>query len=181
MDEENRKYDADEGKQLGERDRDANKKHDCEIISSIESTLVTSKLRSKSLPSTTAEQIISDEERNQTQTITSQLQPSTQIEQIGTSELAPNTPPEVTDYTLNIDKDERVSIILRGSDNDGDKIIFKIIDNPKNGLINNFRTSSGSLSYSPKKDFVGDDKLLYTANDRKIDGNVGYCYYSCDG
>ena len=66
-----------------------------------------------------------------------------------------------------------MSIILPGNDKDGDKLLFKIINKPQDALIGNFKASSGSLTYIPSKDYVGDDKFTFTANDGKTDSNIG--------
>ena len=172
-------FNANEGdrlqKDLTTRDRDPNKKHDCENVSTASSTSVSPKSSSQELPSTSNGQVPSSDSGNQTQAKPSQLQqlqPSTKTGQNETIKVAPNNSPTVNDYTINMDKNNRISITLHGSDSDGDKLTFKIIDNSQNGLIKDFK-SSGSLTYTPKKDYVGVDQFTFVASDRKSTRNLG--------
>ena len=160
-------------KQSNTRGRDATQKSDCENVFSISSTSTSTKSSSQALPPTTTEQTSPRDNRNQSQTITTQSQQSTQKGQNETNQTPQNSQPIVTDYTVSIDKNQRVSIILPGNDNDGDKLLFKIINKPQNALIGNFKASSGSLTYIPSKDYVGDDKFTFTANDGKVESNIG--------
>ena len=160
-------------KQSNTNGRDATQKSDCENVSSISSTSTSTKSSSQAVPPTPTEKISPRDNRNQSQTITTQSQQSTQKGQNETNQSPQNSQPVVTDYTLSIDKNQRVSIILPGNDNDGDKLLFKIINKPQNALIGNFKASSGSLTYIPNKDYVGDDKFTFTVNDGKTESNIG--------
>ncbi len=157
------------------RDRDPNKKHDCESVTSASSLSVSTKASAQGLPSTPTGQEQTSETGNQTKVAPSQLQklpPPNQMRQNETIKEALNNPPTVSDYNINMDKNSRVSITLRGTDTDGDRLSFKIIDNSKNGLIKKSK-SSGSLTYTPNKDYVGDDKFTFVASDRKSTSNLG--------
>ena len=160
-------------KQSNTNGRDATQKSDCENVSSISSTSTSTKSSSQAVPPAPTEKISPRDNRNQSQTITTQSQQSTQKGQNETNQSPQNSQPVVTDYTLSIDKNQRVSIILPGNDNDGDKLLFKIINKPQNALIGNFKASSGSLTYIPNKDYVGDDKFTFTVNDGKTESNIG--------
>ena len=160
-------------KQSNTKGRDATQKSDCENVSSISSTSTSTKSSSQAVPPTPTEKISPRDNRNQSQPITTQSQQPTQKRQNETNLISQNSQPVVTDYTLSIDKNQRVSIILPGNDKDGDKLLFKITNKPQNGLIGNFKASSGSLTYIPSKDYVGDDKFTFTANDGKVESNVG--------
>ena len=163
-------------KQSNTKGRDATQKSDCESVSSASSTSVSAKSSTQELPSTTStgQEPISDA-GNQTKVKPSQLQqlrPPTQMGRNETTKITANSPPAVSDLTINMDKNNRVSITLRGIDADGDKLIFKIIEKSQNGLIKNFG-EVGSMTYTPKTDYVGDDKFTFVASDGKSISKTG--------
>jgi hypothetical protein len=77
-----------------------------------------------------------------------------------------NDPPEVVPQLINTNQGEAVSFTLVGDDIDGDILTFEIVEGPTGGTI------SGDLpavTYSPREDFFGDDRMIVRANDGEAD------------
>ena len=62
-----------------------------------------------------------------------------------------------------------VSITLEGTDSDqGDTISgFIIISSPTNGQISNFNSNTGTLTYTPNNNFVGQDSFTFKVTDSR--------------
>ncbi|MFY3741009.1 MAG: subtilisin family serine protease [Candidatus Nitrosomirales archaeon] len=85
-----------------------------------------------------------------------------------------NLPPVANDQTVSIDEDTPVTIILTGSDPDGDSITFSIAADPTNGLLGSIvpiDATSASVTYTPDTDFVGDDSFTFEVNDGSLVDN----------
>ena len=81
-----------------------------------------------------------------------------------------NEPPKADDQKVSVDANDNVKISLEGNDDDkGDQIKFEIVADPSNGKLNNFDKSDGSVTYTPDKDYSGDDDFKFKVFDDKGD------------
>ena len=85
-----------------------------------------------------------------------------------------NNKPVANDLSKSTSINEALPISLSGTDLDGDQLTFSIIDSPEHGKIKNFKSSKGTLTYVPQKDYLGEDKFTFNTNDGKTDSNLGY-------
>ncbi|HGE69867.1 TPA: tandem-95 repeat protein, partial [Candidatus Poribacteria bacterium] len=77
-----------------------------------------------------------------------------------------NDPPVVTDQSVTTDEYVSIKVILSGTDIDGDKLTFKIVNQPKNGTLDG---KLPELVYKPNYGFGGEDSFTFVANDGKSD------------
>ncbi len=84
-----------------------------------------------------------------------------------------NDPPIADSQSVTIDEDNSVDIMLTGSDIDGDALIFKIIDQPKNGTLEG---EPPNLTCIPDENFNGDDSFTFAVNDGEIDSQPATVY-----
>lgn len=63
-------------------------------------------------------------------------------------------------------EDTPVSIVLAGSDPDGDTLTYSVIDDPSHGRLSG---TEPDLTYSPDENFNGPDSFTFKANDGKAD------------
>lgn len=61
-----------------------------------------------------------------------------------------------------IKEDSSASIVLKGSDPEGDQLTFAVVEAPTNGTISG---QSPNLTYTPNKDFTGNDSFSFVARD----------------
>ena len=66
-----------------------------------------------------------------------------------------------------------LNILLNATDPDLpiDHLTYSILSNPTSGVISNFNSSRGSLTYTPNQNYVGADKFTFKVNDGTIDSN----------
>ena len=77
-----------------------------------------------------------------------------------------NTQPTAEDQQIQIKKNKAVQIVLSAHDDDiGDTITFSIESDPSHGTITNFDDSTGTLTYTPNKKFLGLDEFTFQAID----------------
>ncbi len=77
-----------------------------------------------------------------------------------------NTTPTAEDLTYEVDEDTQVIITLNGKDKDGDKLTYKIISSPVNGVLSG---KAPNLIYKPAANYNGEDRIIYVSNDGKAD------------
>ena len=79
-----------------------------------------------------------------------------------------NQSPEADDQDVSVDANDNVKITLKGNDDDkDDEIEFEIVSDPSHGELNNFEKSDGTVSYTPEKDYSGEDKFEFKVIDNK--------------
>jgi hypothetical protein len=61
---------------------------------------------------------------------------------------------------------QAASIILTGSDADGDALSFKIVEQPKHGSLSG---TAPNMVYVPELGFTGNDSFQFVVNDGKVD------------
>jgi len=89
----------------------------------------------------------------------------------------PNNAPVVTDKTITLLEDSSKTFTLSGSDADGDTLTFSIVDMPSHGTLT---ISGDTLYYTPDRDFFGNDRLTYMANDSKAGSNIATILLTVD-
>ncbi|MBB17585.1 hypothetical protein CMK22_20150, partial [Candidatus Poribacteria bacterium] len=81
-----------------------------------------------------------------------------------------NSPPVAkTDTEITVIEDQQAAIKLVVTDINSDPLIYTIISQPQNGTL--FGTPP-ILIYKPNKNYNGTDKLIFKANDGKLDSNT---------
>ena len=80
-----------------------------------------------------------------------------------------NKAPVVVDRSVEVNKEESVSVTLTGSDEDEDVLSFTVLSQPKNGTLSG---ATPALTYSPKTNYSGSDSFTFRANDGKADSNT---------
>ena len=79
-----------------------------------------------------------------------------------------NHVPDADDQDASVDANDNVKITLKGNDDDkDDEIEFEIVSDPSHGELDNFDKSDGTVTYTPEKDYSGDDKFEFKAIDDK--------------
>ncbi|MEK7397100.1 MAG: Ig-like domain-containing protein, partial [Candidatus Poribacteria bacterium] len=77
-----------------------------------------------------------------------------------------NDAPISVAQSVTTDEDTAIKIVLTGTDVDGDKLTYKIVDQPLNGTIGG---TPPEMTYKPKQDFNGNDSFAFTVNDGKLE------------
>ena len=73
-----------------------------------------------------------------------------------------NDAPVASSQTVDTDEGTAKSIVLAGSDPDGDTLTFRIVSQPANGELSG---TGANRTYTPNTDFVGQDSFTYRVND----------------
>ncbi|MCG3205570.1 MAG: hypothetical protein KCHDKBKB_02292 [Elusimicrobia bacterium] len=82
------------------------------------------------------------------------------IQALNDAPVATSIPPVATP------EDTAVSVVLSGSDVDGDPLTFRIVRSPMQGQLSN---SAPNLSYLPRANYSGADSFSFVANDGQLD------------
>ncbi len=77
----------------------------------------------------------------------------------------PNSSPVAESQSINTDQNKKAHITLGGTDADGEKIIFSLIDAPSHGKIISFDSVGGILMYKPQAMFSGEDSFTFKVSD----------------
>ena len=80
-----------------------------------------------------------------------------------------NTPPVAINQALRAQINTPLIVTLRGTDADGDTLIFRIVTQPKNGKLT---AVAGKLNYTPNTGYTGSDSFTFVANDGQADSNI---------
>jgi hypothetical protein len=83
-----------------------------------------------------------------------------------------NSPPVAQSLSIATREERSISILLEGSDDDGDEISFSIVDNPQHGELHDFSASAGTVTYIPSLDYHGNDSFSFKVNDGEEDSNT---------
>lgn len=75
---------------------------------------------------------------------------------------AVNDPPVASALTASLNEDTSGTITLTGSDADGDRLQFAVVDSPQHGALTG---TPPQLTYTPAADYNGPDSFTYTATD----------------
>lgn len=80
-----------------------------------------------------------------------------------------NDVPVVTDLAVTTMEDNAVTLILSGSDIDGDPLTYSVSTKPANGVLTGLPPD---LTYHPDVNFTGTDSFTFKANDGTTDSNT---------
>lgn len=78
-----------------------------------------------------------------------------------------NRAPVAEDQMLETQEDKQLRVDLSASDEDGDRLTYTVIEDPKHGTLN-----ADTLVYEPEENFYGQDSFTFRANDGKDDSNL---------
>lgn len=81
-----------------------------------------------------------------------------------------NDVPTVNSQSVSIDEDTAVTIILSGSDIDGDKLSYALVSNPSNGSLG--PVSGNEVIYTPNLNYAGTDSFTFKVSDGALDSNT---------
>ena len=82
-----------------------------------------------------------------------------------TPPVPPNKPPVADSKSVSTDMNVPIPIKLSGSDPEGSKLTFSIVDLPKHGQLSS--VSGDIVKYTPDKEYSGSDSFTYTVKDNK--------------
>jgi predicted MPP superfamily phosphohydrolase len=83
-----------------------------------------------------------------------------------------NTPPVANAQFVTITRDTAASINLNATDKDGDSLNYSLTSLPKQGSLSSFDKNTGSVVYTPKSGYTGNDGFTFTANDKSSTSNT---------
>ncbi|MBK1810420.1 tandem-95 repeat protein [Clostridium sp. YIM B02505] len=78
-----------------------------------------------------------------------------------------NDQPIANGKTLSTDEDKILLDILTGTDVDGDGLKYYVVTQPKHGIL--ILNQDGTFTYTPNKDYNGEDSFTFKVNDGSID------------
>jgi hypothetical protein len=77
-----------------------------------------------------------------------------------------NQPPKANDQSVTINKNTPATITLTASDPDGgDALTYSIVTNPSEGSLSSFNPSTGTVRYTPDRNYVGLDSFTFKVID----------------
>ena len=80
-----------------------------------------------------------------------------------------NDSPVADSQTVTVEEDNSKTIILSGSDVDGDSLIFSITSSPLHGSLGEI--SNNQVAYNPNADYTGSDSFEFKVNDGHADSS----------
>ncbi len=80
-----------------------------------------------------------------------------------------NDAPISESFSVSVGEDGSIDIPLKGTDLEGDNLVFEVVDLPVNGLL---IVSGSSTTYSPKSDYFGADSFRYRVSDLSLSSTV---------
>ena len=75
-----------------------------------------------------------------------------------------NHTPTAQSAHYTVEKGTSVSIVLQGSDADGDTLTYTLLTQPEYGTLEG---NAPNLTYTPQKDYLGSDKFTFTVSDEE--------------
>src|SRR5580765_4941735 len=82
-----------------------------------------------------------------------------------------NNPPVAKSQSVTTYSDKSVSINLDATDKDGDSLTYSLTSSPKQGSLSSFDKNTGTVVYTPKSGYTGNDGFTFTANDKSSTSN----------
>ncbi len=89
-----------------------------------------------------------------------------------------NDAPVATPQSIAVDEDTAKSVVLTGTDADGDQLTFMVTAAPTRGRLTG---TPPNLTYTPNTNFTGTDSFTFKANDGNADSNTGTITLSVGG
>jgi len=88
-----------------------------------------------------------------------------------------NVPPEADDLQVAVEEDDSVTIVLSGSDEDGDELHYGILTQPAYGTLSDFgpgiEPGTHEVTYTPLPDYNGPDSFTFQVDDLKLGVDEG--------
>lgn len=85
-----------------------------------------------------------------------------------------NRPPVANTFDLSVRADTPRAIVLQGTDPDGDRLTYRIVNQPYNGTLSG---SGETWTYTPNAGELGSDSFSYQVNDGRLDAEYeGYVF-----
>jgi hypothetical protein len=81
-----------------------------------------------------------------------------------------NEAPVAEKLTLMTETDTPVMDQLQANDPDNDSLTFSLVNEPQSGVVE--LNSDGSFTYTPAKEFTGDDIFTFVASDGQLSSNA---------
>ena len=81
---------------------------------------------------------------------------------------AENTPPVATSQNITLDEDSSKNITLSGTDEENKALNYGIRSHPSHGTLSG---TAANYTYTPKKDYFGNDSFTFTVNDGMDDSS----------
>jgi len=82
-----------------------------------------------------------------------------------------NTPPVAKAQSVTTNRDTAASINLDATDKDGDSLTYSLGTSPNHGSLSSFDKNTGTVVYTPKSGYTGNDGFTFTANDKSSTSN----------
>ena len=82
-----------------------------------------------------------------------------------------NNPPVAKSQGVTIYSDKSISINLDATDKDGDSLTYSLTSSPNHGSLSSFDKNTGTVVYTPKSGYTGNDGFTFTANDKSSTSN----------
>src|SRR5580765_6934619 len=82
-----------------------------------------------------------------------------------------NNPPVAKSQSVTTYSDKSISINLDATDKDGDSLTYSLTSSPKQGSLSSFDKNTGTVVYTPKSGYTGNDGFTFTANDKSSTSN----------
>lgn len=83
--------------------------------------------------------------------------------------IAPGSAPVANDMNVTVRENKTKQLTLNASDPDGDALTYTIVTPPAHGKLSG---TAPDLTYTPDKDYPGDDSFTYKVNDGSEDSNI---------
>ena len=84
----------------------------------------------------------------------------------------PNNPPVADDQRVSANTADPTEITLTATDPGGNPLTYAIVSQPQSGTITDLNKDTGSLVYTSKDGFTGEDRFTFKANDGTVDSNT---------
>ena len=82
-----------------------------------------------------------------------------------------NNPPVAKSQSVTTYSDKSISINLDATDKDGDSLTYSLTSSPNHGSLSSFDKNTGTVVYTPKSGYTGNDGFTFTANDKSSTSN----------
>lgn len=79
-----------------------------------------------------------------------------------------NDPPTAISSSVTAFRDEKNTIILKGTDPESDNLIMQISSGPANGTLSSINVNNNSVVYTPNPGYTGSDTFTFTARDSQF-------------
>jgi len=82
------------------------------------------------------------------------------------------TPPTANDLNIKTTKNTPITNTLPATDPDEDELVYEIVYQPQKGTVEIPDPASGTFTYTPNEDEIGEDSFQFKVNDGTEDSNI---------